>query len=309
MIPPKELLDSLRENNLVIFVGSGFSKPLGLLDWNKLAELAIDEFKQQDSNVEYLRKCLQSNVLNEIAVFDALYNINPEKIEQFIKTANNKIKDSSNLDLHRKLWKISERIITTNYDKALELSKPDHTIETICNNSNYEVSKSLRLNKWLYHLHGKVDDIQNCIIFSKDYHRLYNEQNGSIEQLRSLAANNTFLFIGFSMKDRFVSNLFNNLDIVFKRHSNNDRFILLHKDDSLKSTYLQRIDIANYDMIPGFLDILIHSKELQLQSPVTITRYLRRRCRTFYPDSAEFNSIMIELRNETFKKENIVNFK
>ncbi|HLG33525.1 MAG TPA: SIR2 family protein, partial [Bacteroidia bacterium] len=306
---PEEILKALPRNKLVIFVGSGFSKPLGFNDWSGLAKVAISEYAKTNSDVKHLQYCLENKLLSEILIFDALKDIDKNKIIEIIKADNNKSIAPDKLGNHKKLWQISDRIITTNYDKAIETVKPNTSIEVISHNHLYELVKSLSKDSWLFHIHGMIDNTSDCIIFSDSYYQLYQKKHPAIEQLKSIVLHNTILFMGFSMKDKYVAKLFDDLNLIFGDTLSSGHFILLEESETLNNRHLTKIPIDSYSQIPEFLDQLIKSKELQLQSPVPITRYLRRRCRTFKPSSDEFNSVMIELRNETFNKNNIDNFK
>ena len=107
MTIPEEILNASLTNDFIIFVGSGFSKPLGFLDWNQLAYKAIDEFKLDYPKVLKLEQSLKQDALDEILVFDALYRINDHKIRSIIKEANNINIDKSKLNNHYLLWESS----------------------------------------------------------------------------------------------------------------------------------------------------------------------------------------------------------
>jgi hypothetical protein len=301
---PDKITNALHENKLVLFVGAGFSKSLGCLDWRDLVLKGIREFKPNHPKIELLKDCLTEKVLNEILVFDALKFLNKSKIIEIIKSNFNVNIDRNKLNNHKKLWKISNRIITSNYDKAIETVKPNTSIETISHNHLHEVGKSLKKDSWLFHIHGIVDNIDECVIFSDNYHKLYNDKHPAIEQLKSIASLNTILFIGFSMKDEYVGKLFKDLNLIFSERLSNEHFVLLEKDEGLINNHLSKLPIKNYNLIGGFLDKLIELKESRLQSPIPIKgKYLRRRCKSFYEGSYEFNQIMYEIHTLEFSNE------
>ena len=308
-IIPEEIVSALSQNKLVIFVGSGFSKQLGFLDWNGLAFKAITEYKAQNANIELLKECLTKNLLSEILIFDALRDLDKHKIIEIIKNSNNLSIDIRKLENHKRLWKISSRIITTNYDKTIEAVKPNASVEVISHNHLFELGKSLKKDAWLFHIHGMVDNTGECVIFSEDYHRLYNGKHPAIEQLKSIALHNTILFLGFSLKDKYVAKLFEDLNIIFSDTPSTEHFILLKESEILINRHVKKLPILDYSETSEFLDNLIAIKEAALQSPVPIKgSYLRRRCRTFYPGSDDFNKIMIELRGVELLNEELAQF-
>lgn len=314
IIIPDEIEKALPRNQLVFFVGSGFSKPLGFLDWRGLALKAVDEYKASFPDISLLKDCLERNLLSEILVFDALKDLNKHKIVEIVKANNNGEIDESKLENHKRLWKISNKIITTNYDKAIETVKPNTSIEVISHDHLFEVGKSLKKDSWLFHIHGMIDNVNECIIFSEDYQRLYFNKkhytkHPAIEQLKSIALHNTILFLGFSMKDKYVANLFEDLNLIFSDTPSSEHFILLEQEEQLNSKYVKKIPIDSYLKTSEFLDLLIASKEASKQSPIPIkARYLRRRCRTFEQGSNDFNNLMLELRSEEFSKDKIAQY-
>jgi len=300
---PEEIINASAKDQLVIFVGSGLSKSLGFLDWRSLAINAIEDFSISYPKVNILKECLDQDVLNEILIFDTLKYINETKIYEFIRR-NYLLKiDDNKLEVQKKLWRISERIVTTNYDESLGLTRPDSSIEIICHDHRYEISKQIRENKWLYHIHGTINNVEKCVIFSSDYHKLYNEQNACIQQLKGIFINNTVLFLGFSMKDKYLSNILTNLSIIYKLDQNNDCFIILKETEALDNKFMRRINIKDHNEIPVILDEIIKNKNLRLQSPVKVTRFLRRRCRSFENGSDLFNKIIKTLLLETIKSD------
>lgn len=300
---PEEIINASVKGQLVLFVGSGLSKSLGFLDWRSLAINAIEDFNNSYPKVNILKECLKQDVLNEILILDALRYINETKIYEFIRRNYLLEIDSDKLEVQKKLWKISERIITTNYDETLGLTRPDSRIEIICHDHRYEISKQIRENKWLYHIHGTINNVEKCVIFSSDYHKLYNEQNACIQQLKSIFINNTVIFIGFSMKDKYLSNILTNLSMIYKLNQNNDCFIILKENEALDNKFLRRINIKEHNEIPAILDEIIKNKNLRLQSPVKVTRFLRRRCRSFESGSDLFNNIIKKLLLETINSD------
>ena len=107
----KQIIDAAVENELYIFVGAGFSVPLGFPSWRKLAENAIDEFALDNPEVLVFKQALTTKVMTEILVFDALYDINETKIRNIIFRESNINFTPNMLVNHKLLWNISQKII------------------------------------------------------------------------------------------------------------------------------------------------------------------------------------------------------
>ncbi len=280
----------------MLFVGSGFSRPLGYLDWRRLALKAIAEFLPEYPVVAPLAECLRLGALSEVLVFDALKEINEDRVHGIIKRANSITVSKDSLDSHNTLWAIARKIITTNYDTSLEGAHGN--IIPICVDHEFELKQNLKKQEWLFKIHGTVDNIRGCVIFSSDYAKLYSTESLATHQLKAIAANNTILFLGFSLKDRYVSTLFENLQRLLTTDVNNDLFIVLEKSAPFAFRFIRRIDIPNYKSLPLLLQELAAIKRATPKEAIRVTRFLRRRCRTFERGSASFNSLVIKAASE-----------
>lgn len=288
---PQEIEDAITCDRLIFFVGAGFSQNLNIPNWNSLAKKAIEYYAKANSNINLLQKCLDRKVIDEILTFDALKKINKSKISKIIKDNVNIHIDDSQLKEHKKLWQISKKIITTNYDKSLEESKPSSKIEVVTYKVVEEIVSAFKANEWLFHLHGRIDNIDDCIIFSEDYVKLYSKKHRAIEQLKNLAQN-TLVFIGFSMKDEYVSKLFNELDILFENKILQNHYIILKEDERLPNEHLNKLPVSSYDEIPELLNKLVEIKNSSNQCKVPVKRYLRRRSRAFKLGTDTFNQMV-----------------
>ncbi len=291
---PEEIKEAIACDKLIFFVGAGFSQSLNIPNWNLLAQRAIKDYAKTDNNINLLKKCLDNKIIDEILTFDALRKINKSKIYRIIKDNVNIHIDDSQLKEHKKLWQISRKIITTNYDKALEQSKPSSKIEVVTYKVVEEIVSAFKTNEWLFHLHGRIDNINDCIIFSEDYVKLYSKEHRATEQLKNLAQN-TLVFIGFSMKDEYVSKLFNELDLLFENRLLQNHFIILQENERLPNEHLNMLSVSSYDEIPMLLNKLIEIKNSSNQCKVPVKRYLRRRSRAFKLGTNTFNKMANQL--------------
>lgn len=239
---PKEIQEAIKNDNLVVFAGSGLSVKFKLPTWNVLAENIISEIN--DSKFNDLLPVLKSGVLTPIEVLDKIQSEH-SKIRSYIKEKF-KIDKNHDLLLHKKILEVARGIITTNYDNAFEEACSNTIIPTKFT-SNFNISEINKLKKsYIFKLHGCYTEPDNCIIFSDDYRKLYDSDTASKEKLKSIFIDKTILFVGFSFNDPDINLIFSNLDKLFDNHN---RHYIFTKDERAfeKYKFLKPIVIQDYE--------------------------------------------------------------
>ncbi len=303
---PKELKEAFYTDELVIFVGAGLSLPLGIPLWNDLVDEAIEDFIEDEEyhNVSILKEALDQNVMSEILIFDALSQLNPDRLEDVIQRETNKSLDKNLLsETYGVLWSITSRFITTNFDLALHKSMPsDDVVVTVHNYENLE--KDLKKDNWIFHLHGVNTDMKNCIYLSEHYHDLYSKTETRARfMLRHLFKSNTVLFVGFSMKDKHLHSLFLELDRIFDTEVNNNAFIITEENTELPLKSIRALKLNSYGDIPNYLKFLSEEKKLILKKGIkSKPKFLRRRCRIFLSGSSLYEELMTEIWGKKFNE-------
>jgi hypothetical protein len=206
-----ELVDLINSRRAWAFVGSGASADCGIPTWPGLIQNCIatgttndqekirgdSVFKRAWEKGEY-PKCF-SRIENFLG--------RPE-LESSIKREMKK--GTAPNDLLRVIADLPfAGYVTTNYDALLETAlKGPGSAWLPIGNSLDEIRKlSGGPSEVIWHLHGATnlpDEKSRLIITEKDYDDLYLEETPIISQLRSLLAQNRFIFIGFGLKDAEV---------------------------------------------------------------------------------------------------------
>lgn len=203
-----ELKKAITSNKLIIFIGAGLSKKCGLPLWKEIVEKVLE--REEIEKRESYSNALQSEILSALEVLDKLES-NYKKIvyEVFQEETSKKL----NNEIYKKIKLLSKKIITTNYDSLIEHNTGIREIDT---SSNFNLSKLDSLDEYVFKIHGTHSNIDNSVIFSKDYENLYNE-NGKLSkfQLDKLISGHTCLFIGFSLTDLYIVNLFRYLQNIY----------------------------------------------------------------------------------------------
>lgn len=264
-----KLKDAIEKDNLVIFVGAGLSIPLGLPNWHSLVEQIIlhlkEKFPEGKSPISF---GYYHNVLSagKIGILDILDIIDKAGYKKQVKEILHGIISTKpllvkNLTRQQKIWDITNKIITTNYDKALDLVKPQ-TITVFTNDNPFQQIKSISGNPFLYKIHGDIDNPDTCILFRTDYEALYIGEKPNTHTLRTFLQNKTILFIGFSLDDPFINLQFRYLYDIYNGYNNSEHFIVLSKDYDFSDYNIKTILVNDWgESFDNYLDELIEEKK------------------------------------------------
>ncbi|MDF2882762.1 MAG: hypothetical protein K0R54_3319 [Clostridiaceae bacterium] len=203
------LLNKIRENEVVLWVGAGFSKAAGF----PIGSETVEKIKEQCSDTE--RKQLEK------------FNMLPDFTEKFVKLRASKRIDlikiledifsitvnQEMLKYHKKLNNIPQIdiIITTNYDKLIEMAYGDGNITVI--RSDKDIVRIRSNKKKLYKIHSDFDNIEDLVITRSDYTRFFGERMDSImwNHIKSIISQKTILFVGYALGDQNVDFIFDDL--------------------------------------------------------------------------------------------------
>jgi len=200
-------------NNVVPFLGSGVSIPLGLPNWTGLIS-KMETGLPNPSDVEQFKEYLKDgDIFNALDILqkESLTYRTEEQIKTFIRDYINKhfrkelSKEYHNiidiLDLN------SDFYITTNYDNALSHYKRKFSFPFILDDIKVMQELFSEKNQRIIHLHGNVEKKESMVVTEKDYDGIYNDnKNKSI--LSGIMSQKSFLFIGFSFTDKYFMDMY-----------------------------------------------------------------------------------------------------
>ena len=279
LIIPEKLEEAIKNNNLVFFVGAGCSLPLNFPSWKKLIEDILEELNNKygstsDTNFQNILKGVQSG---SKTLFEALNLIERDanhgptyktKSKEIVNTQIESISKTlpENSKIHGLLWNISSKIITTNYDNALERYKPNNISPKIFDNTNAFQSLRSQTNdaQFLYKIHGDNDNPESIILFESDYKEIYEKDNYNNDALATHFKDKTLLFIGFSLTDPFVNDLFNKIKTIYKGYTVNEHFVFTTKNEDFTEYDVNAIQIDNWN--EGLLGYLTELEKIKFIS-------------------------------------------
>ncbi len=301
---PKELIDAVKNNNLVIFVGAGLSvklknqNNLNVGTWWNLVDVLVEHFKKDNfltAPIEVLLKKKGVEVtepLNKIEVLSRLPKderinylkykkeslVNAEKpismeMAKDFASKHCSLNTDNDFSLHKKISKLFNIIITTNYDNAFELANKN--LKTVLIDENIP-SEKYTSESILFKLHGSIDKPKTMVVFPRDYAYLYEHMHHSvISYLKTLLIQKSILFIGYGLGDWQISNIFLKTKELLADTSQK-HFVIINKEEFEKKKeenkkelgFLQPIFVTNFEKdevqynedIHSIIDILLEEK-------------------------------------------------
>ena len=263
MIPtdiPFHLKKAIRDNKLILFVGSGMSIKFGFPNWKNLA-IEICEYVEKKSWIPLL----EDDDMTAIEVISRLEKKYKKEIVEKLENAYKKLPSNADLSLHKKLFDLSPSVITTNYDKAFE--KANDEVYVVQYFDDYKLSRIKdKLNTkepFVYKLHGCIDSPDNCVLFQSNYDKIYKtpNQNFSVFELQKMFSDYTFLFLGYSMNDTEINDLFGAVNLMQKGYASNHFIVSTSSFDDYEKLENYPPKLESYDDIEKVIDGLIAFKE------------------------------------------------
>ncbi|WP_142830075.1 SIR2 family NAD-dependent protein deacylase [Planococcus soli] len=195
----ERIIEKIRNNDVVLLIGSGFSLYAGMP--------SIEDIKK-----EILSKCneVERIELEETHSFPQFFEAfvgmrNGSKNELFATLQNLIDINPDSLKYHKLISEIPqiETIITTNYDRLFEMAYGNRNIVPIAQSINFPYSQGDKVK--LYKIHGDIHQLDSILITQTDFNNFFHEMNNSLwNKVKTLVAEKTILFIGFSYGDQNI---------------------------------------------------------------------------------------------------------
>lgn len=273
----KDLRKTVRENKLIVFVGAGLSKYLGLPTWKEFTISSLDKLsKKRGYKKKYIRlkNEVENGSINPNAAIDSIPIEHHKEVLKFIKDEF-KIKAGASCKFHEKILCLSEKVITSNFDNAFETAYENlHSGKRHCLVVNgalesdsillQELSNSSRTKSFIFKIHGCTNQPSSCVVFKDQYKKFYDKNNLARSILEQFAREYTILFIGWSFSDTNTKKLF---DRQCKGLYNKHYILTTDPDKYSKMDYLKTIKISNYneDSLNSFLNELARCKRSKVE--------------------------------------------
>lgn len=254
----KEYVKAIMDGNAAAFVGAGFSRPSGFVDWKGLLRPFAEEIGINIDDEPDLT-CVAQYVVNKAGNRGT---INSLILDAFSKDA----RKNTNVDILTRLpiytyW-------TTNYDQLIEngLRNANKNVDVKIDYKQLSTIKRDR-DAVVYKMHGDVDHPADAVITKDDYVQ-YNKKHPFFKSvLQGDLISKTFVFIGFSFEDPNLDSILCQIRLqmdenirnhywITKRVARNDSHIKNDEDFGYKkaSQDLRAEDLKRYGIQTVYVD-------------------------------------------------------
>jgi len=280
----------LKQEDTVLFIGSGISLWSGLPTWSGLIEELANylEFNGLDNSL--VKKELKRGELLQAASY-GFDKLTKQQIAEFIRNSC-KLGVAKPHEIHRKIVSLGPKcFITTNYDKLIELSfqkwLPDTHFRTVINRQLTETAGivAARASNFLFKLHGDAEDSESIILTREQYRTLNigGELHHALETVKTLMVSRPIVYLGFGLRDPDFLYVKDLLENIYKGGTR-DHYAILADVDQQEKDYWRRnygIHLINYDtsemdgkrdysQLLSLLDNLVSSSIVEIKTTETV---------------------------------------
>ena len=267
---PSELKKAIEADDLVLFIGAGLSWDLKNTDneslegWGKMVKSITSHLITEGYITDELKQiCDALEPIETLKILEKK-GISKREIGGFVKHYFT-LRGGNDFSFHKKLFSLSTKIITTNYDKAFEKAIPELQEIKAYKGKDYELNRVKKDSVFLFKLHGCIDGIDSMVLFPSDYDSLYDDKGREAEHalhtLRILISNKTFLFIGTGLGDPQINGIFKEINriqgIYDQKH-----YIITDKPLKDSLNFLTSIKVTSYTEIPEVIEQLLEIKQV-----------------------------------------------
>ena len=201
-----EVIDLIRKEEVVLFVGAGFSLKAGAPSVKRVIECLINELTIEEKKILEGNNQLDfiANEFCQMRTRDVLLNT----LERVFKFTPLDMED------HKSLSRIPhfKHIITTNYDSLIEDSYDEGRVHVIRRDEDCAVNHKDKVV--VYKLHGDFSSRERIVITKNDYANFFRNVKGSPlwSVIESLFLKNNILFVGYSLEDENILDIISHIN-------------------------------------------------------------------------------------------------
>jgi len=248
------LSDLIRQEKVILWVGSGFSSYAGYPSSSALRNIIIEKLNRSGVAHEF-----QSDSLKEAADHYVAVNGRDSLIDM-LREYYGALPQRS--EAHEKLALINriKYIITTNYDPLLEFAYQEK-MEKIIHEDELPLLSDYQERTILLKIHGDLSDPDSIVITTADYEKM---DNGSItlDKIKTLLTEYSVVFIGYSIRDSYIEEMLRDIDQRLKLRRR-PYFFIDKKIDEKKRKHLIHYDLHFIEMDAAMAINFIAEKSIQ----------------------------------------------
>ncbi|MBN7763371.1 SIR2 family protein [Nitratireductor aquibiodomus] len=260
------LARDIRDRKVILFVGSGLSKPLGLPSWEELIkhmaeELGFDPDILVGPSADYLQvaefyKLRKGSIGDLRSWMDRNWSVRDEQLRES--------------KVHKQIVDLEFPLIyTTNYDNNLERSFELHGKDVAKIASVVDIAEAQADRPHVVKFHGDFSDDNSLVITEADYFERLEFESPLDLRLRADVLGRSILFVGYSLKDLNLRLLLYKLkrtwDSTAYAKKRPRSFIFLVRPDAVQEEVLDSRGVSPIvsdaldpeDALPEFFDRLL----------------------------------------------------
>lgn len=257
----EELFKLIVDEDVVLFVGAGFSLYAGYPNGRDLAKAIYNKLPEEEKE-----SISETDNLSELT--DNIYLLKNQSNEFLIECLNDIFKkEPHKYHVHKLLSKIPhfKNIITTNYDQLFEYGfKHEKKFQIIKYSTDIPSIKNDHIK--LYKIHGDLDHPKDIILKRSDYQNYFvdnTEQTIFWNSIKDLLAKHHVLFIGYSLQDINIDVIFNKISRELKESRKKAFFVSPNIDkvdkSRLKANNIEFIKSTGEETLNALSDYLKES--------------------------------------------------
>ncbi|MDD6626888.1 MAG: SIR2 family protein [Lachnospiraceae bacterium] len=239
---PKQLLNSIRDGNCVLFAGAGTSMDAKMPSWNELVVALVDCLKEEysdlsDDELVELEKLLCEGKYLVLAEY-CLKKLGKYVFSQVLKQKLScKGKKSFTHNLMAQIP--FKAVITTNFDSFIEQTNAafGRLYRTILPNDMHILEDGLEGALPIIKIHGSYEDPESIVLTEAGIRELLFNKPQYREILTQYFVENTILFYGYSFKDSDIDFILQGI-MADKRGKTRKHYALLPDVGKIEAEYL-----------------------------------------------------------------------
>lgn len=236
----EDLIKKLNDKNVILFVGSGVSRNLGLPSWSELIGKMAKELGYDEDIF---------NLLGDNLTLAEYYKIQKKSIKQLALWMDEKWHDPSikieESRIHKLIADLNFPIIyTTNYDRWLEKTFDYYEKEYVKVANVGDFVKLKQGVPQIIKFHGDFDDASSIVFTESSYFDRLEFESPLDIKFRSDILGKTILFIGYSLSDINTRYIFYKLNKLWEHSSFHEKrpesYIFLARPNKVEEEILRR---------------------------------------------------------------------
>jgi hypothetical protein len=246
----KALIRSLKDKDVILFVGAGVSMGVGAPSWSKLMNFVAKDCKIEPEIFHELGDNYSLAEYHRISHKDS----NGKRLRKILNRELHRTESKTKVaesEVHKILTQLPTNVIyTTNYDHYLEWAFKNAGVDIHKITKASDIGKVSSATRQIVKFHGDLCDDSKLVFSETDYFERLSFETALDIKLRSDLLNKSVLFIGYSFSDFNVRLMFHKLNQLYREansdgpsKNSHDSFFFLTSPNIVRETNLNRIGV------------------------------------------------------------------